>query len=134
MVCRLLLVDDSAEFLESAEYFLRRQNNVQVVGRALDGNVALDEVTRLAPDLVLMDIAMPGLSGLEVTRRLKARPFPPVVVLLTLYDTPEYRAAAVAVGADGFVSKADFCSGVLGVLGTMDQYRPAEASSADCGR
>jgi len=134
MVCRLLLVDDSAEFLESAEYFLRKQNNVEVVGRALDGDFVLDEVLRLAPDLVLMDIAMPGLSGLEVTRRLKARPFPPVVVLVTLYDAPEYRAAALAVGADGFVSKADFCTGVLGVLSTIDKYGPAEAGSPNCGR
>jgi two-component system invasion response regulator UvrY len=133
MVCRLLLVDDSAEFLESAEYFLRNQTNVQVVGRALDGNLALDEVTRLAPDLVLMDIAMPGLSGLEVTRRLKARPSSPMVILLTLYDTAEYRAAAVAVGADGFVSKADFCAGVLGVLRTMDSDRAA-AGAANSNR
>jgi len=134
MVCRLLLVDDSAEFLESAEYFLQKQNNVEVIGRAVDGHRALDEVTRLAPDVVLMDIAMPGLSGLEVTRRLKARPSPPKVVLLTLYDIPEYRAAAVAVGADGFVSKADFCSGVLDVLSTLVQGRPVHAGSVNCGR
>jgi DNA-binding NarL/FixJ family response regulator len=66
---------------------------------------------------------MPGLSGLEVSQQLKARPGPPLVVLLTLYDIPEYRAAAVAVGADGFVSKADFCSGVLDVLSTIQQKR-----------
>jgi two-component system invasion response regulator UvrY len=131
MACRLLLVDDSAEFLESAEYFLRSQSNVELVGRALDGNHALEEVTRLSPDLVLMDIAMPGLSGLEVTRRLKARYSPPMVVLLTLYDSPEYRAAAVAVGADGFVSKAEFCSGILGVLNTVVLDRSTQAGSVN---
>jgi two-component system invasion response regulator UvrY len=129
-----MLVDDSAEFLESAEYFLRNQSNVEVVGRALDGNRALEEVDRLSPDLVLMDIAMPGLSGLEVTQRLKARASGPMVVLLTLYDIPEYRAAAVSVGADGFISKADFCSGVLELLSTIDHDRPAQASSVNCGR
>src|SRR5262249_56452557 len=98
---------------------------VEVVGRALDGYQAMEEVARLSPDLVLMDIAMPGLSGLEVTRRLKTWTSGPLVVLLTLYDTPEYRAAAVAVGADGFVSKADFCNGIRGVLDTMGHDCPA---------
>jgi DNA-binding NarL/FixJ family response regulator len=134
MTCRLLLVDDSPEFLESAEYFLRSQRNVEVVGRAPDGYRALEEVTRLAPDLVLMDIAMPGLSGLEVTRCLKALSRSPIVVLLTLYDTPEYRAAAVEVGADGFVSKADFCHGILELLSTINPARSAPAGIVDCTR
>jgi CheY-like chemotaxis protein len=81
-----------------------------------------------------MDIAMPGISGLEVTQRLKAEPSGPMVVLLTLYDIPEYRAAAVAVGADGFVSKADFCNGILEVLSTIGLDRAAQAGSVNCGR
>jgi len=105
---RVLLVDDSPEFLESAAYFLSLQPSVKVVGRALSGPDALEMASRLRPDLVLMDWAMPEMTGLEAARRLKAQPGAPRVVILTLHDNPQYRAAAQAAGADGFISKADF--------------------------
>src|SRR5207244_5806865 len=87
--------------------FLAGEPEVEVVGRASSGRGALEQVPLLKPDLVLMDLTMPGMNGLEATRRLKARPDGPRVILLTLHDNPEYRAAAAAVQADGFVSKSD---------------------------
>jgi DNA-binding NarL/FixJ family response regulator len=101
----VLLVDDSSGFLEMAARFLSTDPRIVVVGHALSGHDALEQVARLNPDLVLMDLVMPGMNGLEATRLIKAQAGAPRVVILTLHDNPEYRAAAEAVGADGFVAK-----------------------------
>src|SRR5690348_4633439 len=98
---RLLLVDDSAEFLESAARLLALQPQLRVIGRAASGSAALEQVAELQPDLVLMDLAMPGMNGLETTRQIKARPAAPRVVIMTLYDVAEYRTAARDATADG---------------------------------
>lgn len=113
---RILLVDDSLEFLESAAGFLAAQPDLRVIGRAQSGQAALEQAAALRPDLVLMDIAMPGLNGLEATRQLKARPTPPRIIILTLHDNPEYRSAAASAQADGFVAKSDFGVQLLPVI------------------
>jgi DNA-binding NarL/FixJ family response regulator len=122
---RVLLVDDSADFLNSAESFLSLHPAVEVIGCALSGRDALEKIPRLAPDLVLMDWLMPEMNGLEVTRQIKARPDAPRVVILTMYDAPKYRAAARAVGTDGFISKADFGTLLLPVIRALFPSRIA---------
>jgi DNA-binding NarL/FixJ family response regulator len=107
VLVRILLVDDSRQFLEAARRFLARES-LDVVGQALSGYEALEQVTRLHPDLVLMDIAMPQMNGLEATRHIKAQPDPPRVIVLTLHDNSAYAAEALTAGADGFIAKADF--------------------------
>jgi DNA-binding NarL/FixJ family response regulator len=119
-----LLVDDSPSFLESAVRFLSNDERIDVVGLALSGTQALDCVDQLQPDLVLMDLAMPGISGLDVTRRLKARPNPPWVVILTLHDTLEYRMAAAEAQADGFITKSDFGDKLLPLIEQFRQGGP----------
>ena len=105
---RILLVDDNPVFLNSVACFLSKDPAVQVVGRASSGSSALEQVSSLQPDLVLIDLSMPEMSGLEATRLIKTRmDAPPKVVILTLYDHPQYRKASQSVGADGFVSKAE---------------------------
>ncbi|MBI3244297.1 MAG: response regulator transcription factor [Chloroflexi bacterium] len=104
---RTLLVDDSPEFLKSAARFLAAQSRVDIVGQAHSACEALELVSRLQPDLVLMDLRLPGLNGLEATRRLKASVQPPRVVILTLHDQAEYRRAATDAKADGFIAKAE---------------------------
>ncbi|MBI5841863.1 MAG: response regulator transcription factor [Chloroflexi bacterium] len=104
---RILLVDDSAVFLNSVESFLSTDPAVKIVGRALSGRSALEQISSLQPDLVLMDLSMPEMSGLEATRLIKARKDAPCVVILTLHNHPQYRKASQAAGADGFVSKAE---------------------------
>jgi DNA-binding NarL/FixJ family response regulator len=116
---RVLLVDDSAEFLESAGHLLARHPELQIVGRAASGQAALEQVAALSPDLVLMDLAMPGMSGLEATRQIKASSGAPRVVIMTLYDVAEYRLAARAAAADGFIAKACMHSGLLPMLEPM---------------
>ena len=113
---RTLLVDDSPEFLESAARCLAVAPQIEIVGRARSGHEALEQVARLQSDLVLMDLAMPGMSGLEATQRIKAQPGAPRVIILTLYDDDSYRAAAAEASADGFVAKSNFSEQLLPLI------------------
>lgn len=107
---RVLLVDDNPGYLEAAARLLAADPAVHVLGEAGTGEEALAMLNRTQPDVVLMDLSLPGMSGLEATRRIKARPGAPKVVIVTLHDEPEYRAAALGAGADEFVGKADLRS------------------------
>ncbi len=113
---RVLLVDDSPRFLEALGRFLSFETSVAVVGQALSGLEALEQAMRLGPDLVLLDWAMPHMSGLETARRLKALPNAPYVVMVTLYDSPEFRAAARAAGAEELLSKTDLATHLLPLI------------------
>jgi two-component system invasion response regulator UvrY len=104
LAIRVLLVDDNKRFLDSASQFLA-QTWLTIVGRALSGHEAVAQAARLRPDLVLMDIAMPGMNGLEATSRIKAQPNPPRVIILTLHDMSVHVAEVQASGADHVVSK-----------------------------
>jgi len=102
---RVLLVDDSVTLLDSVTRFLANEPRIQISGRALLGSEAIQQAQRLQPDVVLMDVAIPGMNGLEVTRQIKAQPHAPCVIIVTMNDEVEYRTAAHEVGADGFVPK-----------------------------
>jgi DNA-binding NarL/FixJ family response regulator len=116
---RILLTDDSRVFLKSASSFLTGYPQLKVVGQARSGEEGLHLATELRPDLVLMDFEMPGMNGLEATRRIKEIPNAPRVLIVTLYDNPTYRTAAKAVGADGFISKADFTEEILPLISAL---------------
>ena len=105
---RVLLVDDNLAFLDLATRELATDARVQVVGCVQSAEEALGQVQRAQPDLVLLDIALPGMNGLEATRRIKAGLDAPRVVLVTIHDTPDYRTAGMAAGADGFIAKEEF--------------------------
>jgi two-component system chemotaxis response regulator CheY len=116
MPIRILLVDDSSEFLEAAERFITADPELQIAGKARSGEEALEMIPAIGPDLILMDVAMPGMNGLAATRKIKSGPEPPAVIILTLYDNPEYRAVAVETGADGFVTKSDLTTQLLPLI------------------
>ena len=116
---RILLVDDSAEFLESAARFLTMYQELLLVGSASSGRDAIAQAAELKPDLVLIDLAMPELNGLETTRLLKARAEAPRVVIMTLYDNAEYRAAAREVAADGFIAKSAMRSQLFPMIASL---------------
>lgn len=105
---RVLLVDDKTEFLDSAKRFLAQEPGIQVTGCASSARFALEQIRLLQPDLVLMDLAMPGMNGLTAARLIKAIPNAPKVVIVTLYDSPEYQIASRVAQADGFVTKSEF--------------------------
>ena len=102
---RVLIVDDQALVRDGFRMILELDDEIEVVGEAEDGKAALAAVAKLRPDLVLMDIRMPGLDGLETTRRLMLQPDPPKVLVLTTYDADEYVYDAMKAGASGFLLK-----------------------------
>jgi DNA-binding NarL/FixJ family response regulator len=103
---RTLLADDSQRFLAVARRFLTALG-LEVIGEARTGREALRLLDTLQPDLLLLDLEMPEADGLTVLRLAKARPVPPSVIVVTLHDQLEFRAAAAEAGADGFVAKRE---------------------------
>jgi DNA-binding NarL/FixJ family response regulator len=104
---RVLVVDDSNLFREALANFVADLDDITVVGRARDGREALDMVPFLRPHVVLMDVMMPRLDGIEATRVLKRAPDAPAVVVCTTEDDHRLRLAALAAGADSFLLKRE---------------------------
>ena len=102
---RVVVVDDQALIRDGLRTMLELDDGISVVGEAADGADAVDAVQRTRPDLVLMDIRMPGIDGLEATRRLLSRPGGPKVIVLTTYEADEYVIEAMRAGASGFLLK-----------------------------
>jgi len=104
---RVIVVDDNLTLLRSVGRLMASMPGVELVGEASSGRAALEMVARLRPDLVLMDLVMPGIDGRELTRLLLVQPEAPLVIMMTLHDLPEYRDVARAAGAHGFLNKSD---------------------------
>jgi DNA-binding NarL/FixJ family response regulator len=102
---RVLVTDDQPLIREALVALLASVDEIEVVGSAGDGAAAVRMATSLAPDVVLMDIRMPVMDGVEATRQVRALPHPPAVVILTTFDLDEYVLAAVRAGASGFLLK-----------------------------
>lgn len=101
----MLIVDDHAILREGVRSLLTLQEDIEVVGEAADGAGALREVAELCPDIVLMDIAMPGMDGIEATRRIKQTSPQTKVLVLTQHDNKEYIFSVLQAGAAGYVLK-----------------------------
>jgi DNA-binding NarL/FixJ family response regulator len=102
---RVLIVDDHAILRDGIRSLLERQEGIAVVGEASNGREALDRVSELQPDIVLMDVAMPEMDGLEATRRVK-EDYPNVrILILTQHDNQEYVTPLLQAGASGYVLK-----------------------------
>ncbi len=113
---RVLIVDDSSAFLASTSDLLKTDPQIEVVGLAQSGKDAVQRVDELQPDLVLMDLVMPGINGLAATRLIKAKSLATLVIILTQHDDPVYRFQAEAVNADGFVAKSEIHTGLLPLI------------------
>jgi DNA-binding NarL/FixJ family response regulator len=101
---RVLLADDLTSVLTTVTALLRDSFNI--VGTVSDGQAALDAILELKPDLVILDISMPGINGLEVARELKSRASPTKIVFLTVHEDSGIIAACLSAGALGYVVKA----------------------------
>ena len=103
---RVLIVDDQSMIRGGFEALLDAQDGIDVVGTAADGAGVTEIVRRLRPDVVLMDIRMPQVGGLEATEAVLAMPgTPPRIIMLTTFDADEYVFAALRAGASGFLLK-----------------------------
>ena len=100
-----MIVDDHALVREGLRAVLEAEEGIEVVGEASDGREALRACVELSPDLVLMDVRMPEMDGLEATRQIKARMPGVAVVMVTMHDNPDYLLEAVRAGAAGYVLK-----------------------------
>ena len=102
---RILIVEDNTTFRQSVKEVLLAESPSMVVEEAAEGKEALRKVDAFRPDIIFMDIKLPGENGLELTKRIKAGDPRITVIILTSYDLPEYRQAADQYGADYFLSK-----------------------------
>lgn len=105
---RTLLIDDNRAFVVLARHLLAALPQVEVVGEGYDGYDAVRMAEEIRPDLIIMDLAMPGMGGLQATRLIKAQDGPPRVIIASHYDDAAHREFAAQSGADGFINKQDY--------------------------
>jgi DNA-binding NarL/FixJ family response regulator len=122
MSVRVLVVDDQRPFRVAAAAVLRTAPGFELVGEAGSGEEAVEQVGALAPDLVLMDVSMPGIGGVEATRRIRALPAAPVVFFCSTYAASDLPAEADTAGAAAYLGKADLAAELLTRL--WDESRP----------
>ncbi|WP_376794342.1 response regulator [Thermogemmatispora sp.] len=104
-VIRVLLADDHALVREGTRRLLEAESDVAVVAEAASGEEAVEAAQRLNPDIAIMDIAMPGMGGIEATRQIKAHCPKTAVLVLSAYDDEQYLLALLEAGAAGFLLK-----------------------------
>ena len=102
---KVLLVDDHPVVREGLRTMLSTASDIEVVAEACDGLEAIEKVNESCPDVVLMDLRMPNLDGLEATKRIKSQSSSPAIIVLTICDNDAYIVDAVRVGAGGYLLK-----------------------------
>jgi CheY-like chemotaxis protein len=111
----VLIVDDHQSFRDVARRVLEA-HGFDVVGEALDGETALEAVRELRPDIVLLDVQLPGIDGFEVAARLTARGDAPAIVMTSSREGADFGPLIAASGARGFVHKADLSGPAIGAF------------------
>ncbi len=113
MTVRVLIVDDQEPFREAARLVVELTDGFEVVGEAETGEDSVITARVLKPDLVLMDVNLPGINGLEATRQILTESAPPVVLVLSTYESEEYAPRAAEAGAAAYIPKSAFDPQVL---------------------
>ena len=121
---RALLVDDNALFARSAEMFLNADGRVKVLASARSGADALACIGSERPDLVLTDLHMPGMNGLELTRKIRERDVAVKIVLFSSAAPAQFAEAACQAGADAFLSKYDIATKLMPLIERLFGLRP----------
>ncbi|NOX55882.1 MAG: response regulator transcription factor [Planctomycetes bacterium] len=126
---RILLVDDHSVVRAGLRMLLESQPDMEVVGEAEDGRAAIEKTNELRPDIVVMDIAMPEISGLEATERIKAEHPDVKILTLTMHEDERYFFRALHAGASGYMAKGappeDFVSAVRAIAQGQAYIYPA---------
>ena len=124
----VLIVDDHTIVRDGISALLALAGDIEVVGEAANGSEAIDKVRELNPDVILMDVSMPILGGLESTRRI-CKEFRSKIIILTQYDDKEYVFPAIEAGASGFISKvaasAELATGIRSVYNGDSYLSPS---------
>ena len=114
MAVRVLIVDDQESFRAAAREVVRVTEGFELAGEASSGEDSVEAARRLHPDLVLMDVNLPGIDGIEASRRIRSERAEVVVFLLPTYDPAEFQSRMAESGANTFIPKSDFRSGQFG--------------------
>ncbi len=113
---KTLIVEDSATFRQSLKKLLCTRFSSMAVAEAADGEEALKTIDAIVPDIIFMDIKLPGENGLQITKKVKAK-YPEIsVIILTYYDLPEHREAAFQCGANHFLSKCTSSQEIMDLI------------------
>ena len=116
---RTLIVDDDAKFRQRVGELLSSEAGITIVGEAADGPEAVSKARTLRPDLILMDIRMAGMSGLEAARQIKVEMPGMWIVILTLYELEEYKEAARTSGINGYVVKRSLLDDLIPTIKSL---------------
>lgn len=129
---QILLADDHAMFRSGLRALIALEDDMEVIGEASDGDEAVDQARALKPDIVIMDISMPGSGGLEATRRITALELPCRVLVLTVHAEEEYLVPVVQAGASGYLTKTSADRDLIQALRTVSRgqvYLPPQATT-----
>ncbi len=121
---RVLIVDDQLPFREASRMVVEMTDGFEVAGEAVNGEDAVEMCAALRPDLVLMDVQMPGIDGIEATRRIMLLDGPPPVLVMSTHESGSYEEPALAAGAIGFLPKSMF--GMDALEETWAGLRPSD--------
>ena len=116
---RVLLADDSQLILDRMRELFEHYKQIEIVGTTLNGDDTLIALKNLKPDLAIIDLNLPGLSGLDILNEIRNENRPFKIIILTFYSTDYYRKKAMALGADYFFSKVDDIDKLLDVVNEM---------------
>jgi len=121
---RILIVDDHEIFRKGLRTLLESRPHLEICGEAINGLEAVQKTRDLRPDVVLMDISMPEIDGLQATRLIRSEPIHAQVLILSQHDSPHMLAAALKAGANGYVTKSQVSQCLLAALESVIQGRP----------
>lgn len=108
MVTRVLIVDDQAPFRDAARMVVELTEDFEVVGEVETGEDAVEKAKELEPDLILMDLNLPGIDGLEATMKIRGNSDRVVVLMVSTYEAGEYAVKAGEAGASAYIPKSEF--------------------------
>ncbi len=129
---RVLLVDDHPVVRAGLRALLETSGRIEVVGEAASGEEGVDRARALEPDIVILDLAMPGIDGVQATRRIAELGIPTKVLVLTIHDEDEFLLPALDAGADGFLNKSAADTELLGAIEAIvrgHSYLPRRATA-----
>lgn len=112
----IIIADDNDQFIKKAIEYINKNLSIPLIGISFNGNEAIKKIEKIMPDIVIIDIALTGINGLEGAAEIKKMENPPRVIITSDYDNSDYRNLALKAGADAFIAKEKFDTQFLLIL------------------